>query len=380
MILRAVRAPKRELPLLAAALLGAVLCLISAHAAPRATAAAYLSVWLFFLGLSLGALGALLMHHLTGGGWSEPVHRYFACALAPLPLLTLLFVPVALGAQALFPWVSGSWGTDIATHFKSDYLTRAGFLLRAGLALAAWNILALLIRRGGERSPTGVLTAAGLIVYALSMSWAAVDWVGSLEPRWSSSALGLVIITAQGLGAFAFASLCATSSTRGAERPTAQQCGDLGNLLLTFLMTWMYLAFTQFLIVWAEDLPRETVWFLPRLHGLWLLLGILVILGQFAVPFTLLLLRPLKRAPSGLRSIAALVLLSNWLYACWLILPSVPGTGPQAAWPVLFATAAIGGSWALLFRHALATSPAATPALGTQPASPALVGHEGRRG
>ncbi|HEY6823851.1 MAG TPA: hypothetical protein VI195_05385, partial [Steroidobacteraceae bacterium] len=252
---------------------------------------------------------------------------------------------------------------------KTWYLSRGFFELRAALILVAWIVLALLLRRGQQLTR---VSALGLIVYVLSMTVAAVDWIGSLEPRWSSTALGLVVVTGQGLAAFAFATACATlSAIRAArshadERPpllSAERCGDLANLLLTFVMTWAYLAFVQFLITWAEDLPRETVWYLPRLAGGGGVLAIALILLQFALPFTLLLFRALKRDPRVLAGIAALLLLSSWLNVTWLIAPSLARSQPILRWTDVIATVGVGGLWAYAVLRDLAFRPAAIDTL-----------------
>lgn len=362
--------------LLIAAIVALVLCAFLVRGQPLRTLSSYLFAWLFFLGLSLGSLGALMMHHLTGGRWSAPVHRYFVAALAPLPLLALLFVPVALGMAHLFPWVGERWAGADSSRFNATYLTGRAFLVRSGIALIAWCVLARLLRtRAFERNRSTALSAAGLIIYAATMSWAAVDWIASLEPHWSSSVLGLLVLTGQGLAAFALATLCATRDSRNDPAPSAAECGDLGNLLLTFVMTWMYLAFVQFLIIWAEDLPRETSWFFPRLRGDWGMLTLLVLAGQFALPFVLLLFRSLKRDASWLGRIALLVLVSDSLYVASLILPTTQPAGPPLAASDLAATAGVGGLWCFAFLrglegrgdHAISTEPRAHHSFASKP-------------
>ena len=184
----------------------------------------------------------------------------------------------------------------------------------------------------------------GLIIYFVSMTVAAVDWIGSLEPRWHSTVLGMVVVTGQGLGAFAFA-VTTTAFARPPRGMTQTQCGDLGNLLLTFLMTWMYLAFMQLLISWAEDLPRETVWYLPRLKTSWYFLAIVLLVAEFALPFALLLSRSLKRDPRTLAAIAGLMLLANWLDVSWYVIPSLHPAGLTFHWVDFAATVGIGGLW-----------------------------------
>jgi hypothetical protein len=345
--------------------LGGLALAICAAAAPGAlpqVLRSYLIGWLFFLGVSLGSMAALMMHHLTGGGWSAPVRSYFSAALAPLPLLGLLFAIIALGAAHLFPWAAPQ--PPPATLAKSWYLSRGFFELRAALLLVAWVVLALLLRRGQQLS---VVSALGLIIYVLTMTVGAVDWIGSLEPHWSSTALGLIVVTGQGLVAFAFATACAAlGETLGRKRPrdcpaalTAARCGDLANLLLSFVMTWAYLAFVQFLITWAEDLPRETVWYLPRVAGGWGVLGLVLIVLQFALPFTLLLFRAVKRDVRALAGIAGVLLVSGWLNVVWLTAPSLAAHDPALRWTDLLATLGIGGLWLYVFLRDLACAPAA---------------------
>jgi hypothetical protein len=340
--------------MLASGAVGLIVWAALLHGHPTEALAAYLFVWLFFLGLSLGSLAAILIHNLTGGHWSAPVDRFFRAALVPLPLTTLLFLPIALDLSALFPWAGGLSPDGALAHFRALYLTRTGFLARSLIALALWNALTLHLRYRAVHSGHTALSAGGLIAYALSMSWAAVDWIGSLQPRWSSTALGLVVITGQVLGAFAFATYCATrAQSDGRTSVRANEGADLGNLMLTFVMTWMYLAFMQFLIIWGEDLPRETIWVLPRLQSPWLLLTAGVVLGQFALPFGLLLFRSVKRSASRLGGVALLLLLTQWLYNAWLILPSVRSATPHVIAPSLIATVAVGGLWLYVFLRAL---------------------------
>ena len=337
--------------LLMIGLLALLCCAIVGHTHPVAMLAGFLFAWLYFLGLSLGSLGAVLLHNLTGGRWLGPVRRYFLAALSPLPLLLVLFLPIALKLGDLYPWIHGDIGHPDLPYFKALYLTRGGFLTRAALALLLWIGCAAAVRRSADRSQA--FSAAGLIVYALSMTWAAVDWIGSLQPRWSSTALGLLIITSQGLGAFAFATVCVTRSRLSTRSTTPDEGSDLGNLMLTFVMSWMYLAFVQFLIIWGEDLPRETVWLLPRTHLPWVLLTLAVVAFQFAVPFLLLLFRALKRDPAWLGRIAGMLLVSHWLYVASLILPSVTGMSSAAGWSGLLATVAVGACWFSAFARSL---------------------------
>jgi hypothetical protein len=333
-----------------AALIGALLW-FPAHA--QRALGSCLAAWIMCLDISLGSLGMLMMHRLTGGGWIAPIRAYLRAALVPLPLLLILFIPVLIAAFHLFPWSRGM-PADGPMAFKADYLAGWPFIVRSLIALGAWCVLAQLQRH--RIGSSAGFSAVGLIVYAVTLSWSTVDWIGSLEPHWSSSILGLVVLTEQGLAAFAFVTLCATRLPSPARRPGAHECGDLAGLLLTFVMSWAYLAFMQFLIVWAEDLPRETNWYVPRMLRSWRYLSLIVVLAQFAVPFTLLLFRRIKRHPAGLGATALLLVVAHGLYVFWLIVPSLNPDGWNVAWSDPIALICVGVPWLWVFVRALAGS------------------------
>jgi hypothetical protein len=341
---------------LAVGLIGLVLCAIGAFTNVSFALRSYLMAWLFALSLSLGSMAALMTYHLTDGGWGVPVRRYFESAVWQLALLAVLFVPIAIGVTHLFPWAATSAGGG-----KHWYLNTTFFVIRAIVYLLIWIVLALLLERSARRQQrvTG-LSAIGLLIYGCTVTFAAIDWVGSLVPQWSSTALGLIVIVGQGLGAFAFAVACAARmQLLLASRPTlspehvkhapvelgAERGNDLGNLLLAFIMTWMYLVFVQFLIIWAEDIPRETVWFLMRSRGIWQPVAIILVLIQFVVPFTLLLFRRVKRSARALLAVALLALAAHWLDLAWLVLPGDGIGGDTLHWTDIAATAGVGGIW-----------------------------------
>jgi hypothetical protein len=355
MLAHNVRGHTRERPTAAPLIIGVLAllaCAIAAHWQLKLVLRSYLLAWLLFLGFALGSFGGLALHNLAGGDWGRPVRRYFEASLRTLPALSVLFIPLALGTAQLFPWTAtGGEIPGSALASKGWYLNAAFFWGRAFAFLLAWNILAILLTaRGWQARKLTTVSVVALLVYAVTMTLAAVDWIASLTPEWSSTALGLIVMTAQGLGAFALAVTAVTMRPATAPQAhrtvlTDQNCGDLGNLLLTFVMTWMYLAFVQFLIIWAEDLPREIVWYLPRAHTSWWLLSASVVTLQFVIPFGLLLFRPLKRNPRRLAAIAILLLLAQWLYVSWLVLPSLEPSGLAYDWTDFAATLGIGGVW-----------------------------------
>jgi hypothetical protein len=335
-------------------------CFIGIWADARPMLAAYLVAWLYFIGLSLGGLAGLMLHHLTGGDWGRPLRRYFEAMLAPLPVLAVLFVPLALGLENVFEWPRAA---------NSGYLSTGFFVARAVVFFALWLLFAHQLTRAGRNQKRAIgVSAAGLAVYLLTVTLAATDWIASLTPGWTSTNLGLIVVTGQGLAALAFAVAAAAGLSllhRPADptidrwRVTPERGNDLGNLLLTFVMTWMYLAFMQLLIIWSEDLPRETVWYVPRLTGGGEYLALAVMVAQFAIPFVLLLSRRIKRNVRALLALSLWLLAAHLLDVAWMVLPSLSNTGAVLALAarVVLASLGAGGVWLFFVARDLARRP-----------------------
>ena len=359
---------------LAAGIAGLAACGGDAASNPAEVMQSYFIAWLYFLGLTLGSMTTLMIYHLTGGDWGQVVRRWLEAALAPLLMLAVLFVPIGLGLPHLFTWALGRPGlTQLDGHSQQWFLNPTFFLLRSGLYLAIWLTLSRLLVRGmrSGRRLTAVC-AVGLLADALTAMFASTDWIDSLTPLWSSTVVGLIFMTSQNLGAFALAVLCATAlhlaltrnagglvMQRSSAPPdlTADRCIDLGTLLFVYVLVWAYVAFSQWIIVWAGDLPHETAWYLPRWHSSWRWVTYTIECAQFGIPFVLLLFRALKRDARAMLAIAALVLSVHWLYVAWLVKPSVSPAGVSLDWRDCAATVGIGGLWIWLFLADLTAHP-----------------------
>lgn len=306
-------------------------------------AAGYLVGWLFWLSLSLGSIGLLQLHALTGGLWGRAVRGVWQAAAGLLPWLAVLFLPVLAGMNRLYPWTDGGHG----------YLSVPYFAARAAIYLLVWCALALGVSRPAPGAPSPAeekptrWAGLGLVALVLSATFASVDWMMSLEPRWPSTVYGLMFIAGFGLSALALGSLfCAASGCDEQARH------DLGNLMLAFTMLWAYCAFSQYLVIWAGDIPREISWYVNRTRHGWQYVAAALALGQFALPFFLLLWRSVKRGTGSLAAVGALVLAGRWLDLAWLISPVAT---PDSLWslgPALLGVLAVGAPWLLLFRRA----------------------------
>jgi hypothetical protein len=320
---------------------GLVVCL--AGALLPDTRVHFFRAWLVALNLCLGiALGGLVvvqLQYLTGGSWGLVLRRPLEAATRTLPLLTLLFVPLIFGLGDLYLWAQPDVVThDEALQHKAPYLNVPGFLVRAAVYFIIWNVLQFLLNAWSKRhDETGdqgwidrctTLSAPGLMLYALTITFASIDWVMSLEPHWYSTIYGAMFGMGQVLSGFAFAIAVFVLL---ADRPPLDQAAskgnlrDLGSLLLAFVMVWAYLSLDQFLLIWQANLPEETPWYIARINGPWRFVALALVLFMFAAPFVLLLSADLKRNRKGLAAVALLILFMRIFDLLWLIVPAFAG-------------------------------------------------------
>lgn len=328
---------------------------------------AYLVAYLFWSGISLGCLALLMLHHLVGGAWGAMIRRLLEAGTRTIPLIVVLFVPLLYGLPTLYSWARPEvMAHDALLQHKSLYLNVPFFLQRAVAYFAIWLILAFFLnywsrqqeRLAGTRQERRVqrrlrlLSAPGLMLYVLTVTFAAVDWIMSLEPHWYSTLYGVVILAGQILAALAFAIVLITQL---AEVPpvstvlTPQHLHDLGNLLLAFVMFWAYIAFSQFLIIWSGNLPEEVSWYVHRTHGGWEWLALLVLLAHFGLPFVVLLSRTSKRRAQVLARIAAGLLMMHLVELFWLVLPAFHPSQFAIHWLDIGLPIGMGGLWLGVF-------------------------------
>jgi hypothetical protein len=296
---------------------------------------AWLAAFVFWLGLPLGAVALTMIHDLVGGPWGITLRRPLAAIAATLPIFPLVIIPVLAGLAALYPWARP--GASSASG-NAWYLDPVFFVVRTAIYFAIWIVLMRVARRPLDDEYRVRSAAAGLILFALTVTFASFDWMSSLDPEFNSSAYGMMVgigILTSGLAAAVL-----IAARRVSDTQTLATCG---NLVLTGVLLWTYIAFMQFLIVWEENLTDEIPWYTRRLAHGWQVLAVLVVIGHFVVPFLLLLWRRVKTSRLGLPLVCGLLLLAHLLDVWWLVLPDLmPAAGP--GWSTPAATLAIGGA------------------------------------
>src|SRR5689334_12744625 len=322
---------------LAIAVIGLALCVFGWITTPREFFVSYLFAEVFFIGLSLGSLAILMIHHLTGGYWGYGVRRFLESAVGNLSLLAVLFVPVFFGLSELYPWRHPDL---VAAHEllvkKLGYLNQSGFILRTIAVFAVWIVISrLLLKWSAEQDVTvsveptrklRTLSGPGLVIYPMTMTFASVDWIMSMESDWYSTMFPVLICIGQILAALSLMIVIFALAANSSElRLLASEDNfhKLGNLLLAFVMMWAYLAFGQLLVIWSGNLPPEISWYLHRIAGGWRWTAALIALFQFFVPFFVLLMKPVKQKRDRLALIAGTVFFSNVVTMWWTIAPSV---------------------------------------------------------
>lgn len=334
--------------------------------APSRFFISYLIAFLFWIGISLGCLAFLMMVNLMNGGWGFAGQRIFAAGARTMPLMALLFIPLLFGMNQLYPWVGGDMLSEELQSQGLRYLTVPFFVIRAVIYFITWIALAfgisrLLYRYDDNEDAQHLrrarqLSAAGVVLFTITASFAAFDWSMSLDPIWFSSLYGWLDLARSGLAAMAFTVLilALVSGQQPLKRFMTQQVvNDYGTLLLATVMLWVYLSFFQFLIMWSGNLPLEVRWYVPRIETAWVSVSLALVILKLALPFILLILPGPKRTLGWLAGVSALLLFTHWLEYYWIVVPNFYPNAISFHWLDLLLPIAAGGLWIAVFMWSL---------------------------
>lgn len=321
---------------------------------------AWLFGFIFWCGIGIGCLGLLILQYLTGGAWGVVSRRIFEAGSRTIPILIVLFLPIAIGMREMYEWVHLE--TDPVMIHREPYLNPIAWGLRALLYFGLWAVMMFLLNKwSDEQDKTGDFellpkmsrfSGPTMVIFALVVSFAAIDWVMTLEPHWFSTIFGLLYMIGWGLSALAFTIILL--SWMADREPLRHIIGkkhfhDLGKLMLAMVMVWAYFNFSQLLIIWSGNLPEETRWYLTRMKGGWGAVGLVLIIFHFAFPFLVLLSRDVKRNSKWLAILAAFILLMRFVDYFYIMAPSptIGGHGEPGHfnWMYLVTPIAVGGIW-----------------------------------
>jgi hypothetical protein len=361
---------------------GIVLCAIGFIVDRDQFFRSWLIAFMLFLGISLGSMALMMIQHLSGGTWGV-FRRVFEASSRTIPLMAALFIPIIAGMTTLYPWTH----TDLVEHdeimrHKALYLNTGFFVARAFVYFVGWTALAWVLTGWSKKQDEGNmavnlpiqrLSGFGIVFYALTVTFAGIDWIMSLNPHWYSTLFGFLMMGGQGLSSLAATIIIGHFLSK---RPPMQQLlkpahfHDLGKLALAFTMLWAYFNFSQFLLTYAANLVEEVPYFIARLDHGWQYLAIFLILFHFFVPFFLLLSRDNKRASTRLVMIAAWIVFMRYVDIYMLVSPEFGSDGTNlhmlpgehashffVHWLDVAAPLAIGGLWVWMFATQLLQRP-----------------------
>jgi hypothetical protein len=340
----------------------------------------YLLGYMDWLGVALGSMAIVMIRHLTGGGWGTVIRRVLGAAMRTLPVLAILFIPIIIGVlqHRMYPWLmlpEAISNPHIREHLdkhsfiKGAYLNATGFIIRAVIYIAIWNLLSFLLSLWSKQTDKPgapdntqkfkAVAGPGLILYAFTISFATIDWLMSLDPSWISTIFGLIILAGELLSAICFAIVVErilVDYKPMSEMLKPEFVHDHGKWTLTFIMLWAYFSFSQWLIIWAGNLPNEITFYLKRINNGWGYVAVFLALFHFCVPFVILLSRPFKRNIRKLVWLAVWLMFMRFVDLFWIIEPNFSKTLTVTIADIVVPIA-IGSIWIFFFCRNLAALP-----------------------
>lgn len=325
----------------------------------------YLLGYVFVLGIPIGSLALLMIHHLSGGRWSLALRRTFEASSRTLPLMAVLFLPIIFGIHDLYHWSHADVvANDAILRHKAPYLNQSGFIIRAVVYFVVWSFLALMLARWSAQQDTerfpldrfNKISGPGMLILGLTVTFASVDWVMSLDAHWFSTLFGLWFLVGMALTALAFSIVVAAllhNNANVARALSTDRFHDYGTLLYAFIMLWAYLSYSQFLIIWSANLPEEIPYYLRRFGDGWQGVTLVVVAGHFVLPWLLLLFRSTKRTTKRLVAVACFMLVMRFLDVFWLIAPWVKQGAFGVHWMDIAAVLGVFGLWVGAFCYLL---------------------------
>ncbi len=362
-----------------AVIIGAVgffLCLVGAMRRPAEFWQSYLFAWLFWAGVTIGPMALLLLHHVVGGGWGFIIRRLLEAAIRLLPWMLLLFVPIIINLfmptlfnrpdLSLYEWADPRhYEHDEILQAKRPFLNVPFFILRTIIYFAIWMTFAHILNKWSEEQDrTGdpeithrfnMLGAGGIVVYVLTLTFAAVDWVLSLSPHWFSSIIGLLFVVGQGLSTLCLMHILVTFL--GSETPILKQVPqryfrDLGNLTLAFTLLWAYMSFSQFLITYNGNTAEEAPFYMRRTTMGWGIISLSLVIAHFFLPFLTLLSSSVKVRIENLAQLAAFIIFMRFVDLYWWVAPTFREAF-QLSPSDLGAPLMLGGVWLWLWSQSM---------------------------
>jgi hypothetical protein len=332
----------------------------------------YLIAYVFWLTFALGGLFFTLVNHLAGSQWNIVMRRFTEAAMYSFPLLAVFFIPILFGMHDLYHWSHEEVvANDPILTAKSGYLNVTFFAIRALLYFTIWFVISRVLYKLSlkqDKTPDDKiihkmrqLSAPGMILFALTSTFASFDWLMSLEPHWFSTIYGLYVFAGSFLAILCFLILAGLNLRKKGyliDVFTVEHYHDLAKFIFGFIIFWGYMGFSQYFLIWYANIPEETIWYLVRWENGWDTITLIIVFGHFVFPFLALLIRASKRNFAWLKFVAIWLIVMHLLDIVWLIRPPLShGHGPHFSWMDLTTLLAIGGFFIWNFWNNLTSNP-----------------------
>ncbi len=323
----------------------------------------YQVAFTFWISIGLGGLFLTLLHHVFGATWSVVIRRIMETIMFVLPWMVIFFLPMLLGFHELFHWThADAVAHDPLLQQKQPFLNVPFFIIRAGIYFAVWIYLTRWFykksidqdRAYDNKKAHRMRQAAApaIILFALTLTFAAFDWMMSLDPHWYSTIYGVYYFAGSTLATIAILIvLSRTIQAKGGMKNVLNlgHYHDMGKLLFTFVVFWAYISFSQYFLIWYANIPEETLYYFHRWEGSWKTTSLIIVFGKFVLPFLILMTRSSKRNLTLLTVISLWLLLMHWLDLYWLIMPTLHQHGAHFSWLDLTTMLGIGGIFIGIF-------------------------------
>jgi hypothetical protein len=340
---------------------------------PQQFLRSYLVGMFFWFGMGMGCLALLMVHMVSGGAWGVMIRRPLEAGARTIPVMWLCFLPLLIFAPKLYSWADPANANDKIVLLKHLYLNVPFLWIRWLIYGVVWCGLSFLLTKWSVEedqtkswkvsSAMEKLSGPGIVAYFLTITFAAIDFLMSLDVTWASTIYGFLIAIGQGLSAMslvvAVVVLCAKYSPMD-HALTSKHLHDLGKLMLALVMLWAYLSFSQYLIIYSGNLPQEITWYIRRLNGGWQWVGLALLLLHFALPFSLLLSQSLKKNPTTISKIAIFIIFIRIVDVFWLVEPNFQDVNHPVftvSWLDIVAPIGFGGLWLAMFFNMLPKRP-----------------------
>ncbi len=330
----------------------------------------YLVAFTFWTSIGLGGLFFIMMHYLTNATWSVVIRRLSENIMMVLPFMAVFTLPILFGMGELYDWSHADVvQADKLLAGKSGYLNVPFFVIRIILYFAVWTFLGRYLYKLSLKQDAGHndslttkatrISAPGMILFAVTITFASFDLLMSLDAHWYSTIFGVYIFSGSFLGFLCFVTLIIIMFRKNGileQSITFEHFHDLGKLIFAFVIFWAYMAFSQYFLIWYGNIPEETIWFLHRWEGSWKIITLIIVFGHFVVPFFTLIPMAAKRNMTVMKVMGLWILLMHWMDIYWIVMPSLHHHGVHLSWMDISTFAGIGGMFIWLFWRRICSS------------------------